>query len=100
MNDFSMHEDGIGMARTFEMEFNGRAASATGPQAGLLRGRRRAAEPRRLHRLARTCLRHRQRRRADAQRRDATRRSASSPASSVHASSRLSSTICNDRMCG
>src|SRR3954451_3461195 len=31
---FSMHEDGIGMARTFEMEFHGRAASATGPQAG------------------------------------------------------------------
>jgi NifB/MoaA-like Fe-S oxidoreductase len=32
--DFSMHEDGIGMARTFEMEFNGRAPAATGPQAG------------------------------------------------------------------
>jgi putative radical SAM enzyme (TIGR03279 family) len=32
--DFSMHEDGIGMARTFEMEFNGVAASPTGPQAG------------------------------------------------------------------
>ena len=32
--DFSMHEDGIGMARTFEMEFNGRASTATGPQAG------------------------------------------------------------------
>jgi putative radical SAM enzyme (TIGR03279 family) len=31
---FSMHEDGIGMARTFEMEFNGRAPTATGPQAG------------------------------------------------------------------
>jgi putative radical SAM enzyme (TIGR03279 family) len=31
---FSMHEDGIGMARTFEMEFHGRAASPTGPQAG------------------------------------------------------------------
>jgi NifB/MoaA-like Fe-S oxidoreductase len=31
---FSMHEDGIGMARTFEMEFHGHAASATGPQAG------------------------------------------------------------------
>jgi len=32
--EFSMHEDGIGMARTFEMEFNGRASSPTGPQAG------------------------------------------------------------------
>jgi NifB/MoaA-like Fe-S oxidoreductase len=32
--DFSMHEDGIGMARTFEMEFNGHAPTATGPQAG------------------------------------------------------------------
>ena len=32
--EFSMHEDGIGMARTFEMEFNGRAATATGPRSG------------------------------------------------------------------
>jgi NifB/MoaA-like Fe-S oxidoreductase len=32
--DFSMHEDGIGMARTFEMEFNGVASVPTGPQAG------------------------------------------------------------------
>ena len=32
--DFSMHEDGIGMARTFEMEFNGRVPESTGPQAG------------------------------------------------------------------
>ncbi|MEY2581196.1 MAG: hypothetical protein QOE09_1045 [Ilumatobacteraceae bacterium] len=32
--EFAMHEDGIGMARTFEMEFNGRASSPTGPQAG------------------------------------------------------------------
>ena len=31
---FSMHEDGIGMARTFELEFNGAAASATGVQSG------------------------------------------------------------------
>ena len=31
---FGMHEDGIGMARTFELEFNGLAASTTGPQAG------------------------------------------------------------------
>ncbi len=31
---FSMHEDGIGMARTFEMEFNGRVPEPTGPQAG------------------------------------------------------------------
>ena len=32
--EFSMHEDGIGMARTFEMEFNGRTSKPTGPQAG------------------------------------------------------------------
>ncbi|MEY2553517.1 MAG: hypothetical protein QOC57_1377 [Ilumatobacteraceae bacterium] len=32
--DFSMHEDGIGMARTFEMEFHGQALTPTGPQAG------------------------------------------------------------------
>ena len=31
---FSMHEDGIGMARTFEMEFNGSADSVTSPQRG------------------------------------------------------------------
>ncbi len=31
---FEMHEDGIGMARTFELEFNGHVAVATGPQSG------------------------------------------------------------------
>jgi len=31
---FPMHEDGIGMARTFELEFTGRAASGTGVQPG------------------------------------------------------------------
>ncbi len=31
---FNLHEDGIGMARTFEAEFNGRAATVTGPQSG------------------------------------------------------------------
>ncbi len=31
---FPMHEDGIGMARTFEIEFDGGAAGATGPQRG------------------------------------------------------------------
>lgn len=31
---FPMHEDGIGMARTFELELTGRAAAPTGPQAG------------------------------------------------------------------
>ncbi len=31
---FSMHEDGIGMARTFELEFNGAVATATGVQSG------------------------------------------------------------------
>src|SRR3954468_5096806 len=31
---FSMHEDGIGMARTFEMEFRGTVDTSTRPQAG------------------------------------------------------------------
>jgi putative radical SAM enzyme (TIGR03279 family) len=31
---FAMHEDGIGMARTFEAEFNGTAAEVTGVQRG------------------------------------------------------------------
>ena len=31
---FTMHEDGIGMARTFELEFDGRSADVTGPQRG------------------------------------------------------------------
>ena len=31
---FHMHEDGIGMARTFEMEFHGQLAQPTGPQSG------------------------------------------------------------------
>ena len=31
---FPMHEDGIGMARTFEMEMRGEVTSATGPQSG------------------------------------------------------------------
>ena len=31
---FSMHEDGIGMARTFEMEFNGLSDSATAVRSG------------------------------------------------------------------
>ena len=32
--DFAMHEDGIGMARTFEAEFSGSVDQATGPKAG------------------------------------------------------------------
>ncbi|MBI5089966.1 MAG: DUF512 domain-containing protein [Actinobacteria bacterium] len=32
--DFIMHEDGIGMARTFEREFAGLALTATGPRSG------------------------------------------------------------------
>ena len=31
---FAMHEDGIGMARTFELEFTGRTTSVTSPQPG------------------------------------------------------------------
>jgi putative radical SAM enzyme (TIGR03279 family) len=31
---FPMHEDGIGMARTFESEFDGRTDDTTGPRAG------------------------------------------------------------------
>jgi putative radical SAM enzyme (TIGR03279 family) len=32
--EFPMHEDGIGMARTFEREFRGEVTAPTGPQAG------------------------------------------------------------------
>ncbi|CAN5816585.1 DUF512 domain-containing protein [soil metagenome] len=32
--DFAMHEDGVGMARTFEAEFTGRSVEATGVTAG------------------------------------------------------------------
>ncbi|MCU1485688.1 MAG: hypothetical protein JWN67_2434, partial [Actinomycetia bacterium] len=31
---FPMHEDGIGMARTFELEFTGQSADGTGPRPG------------------------------------------------------------------
>ncbi|MBK9178290.1 MAG: DUF512 domain-containing protein [Acidimicrobiales bacterium] len=31
---FPMHEDGVGMARTFELEFTGAVTAPTGPQAG------------------------------------------------------------------
>lgn len=31
---FPMHEDGVGMVRTFEWEFTGRLSSPTGPQSG------------------------------------------------------------------
>ncbi len=31
---FPMHEDGVGMARTFELEFHGETASVTSPQPG------------------------------------------------------------------
>ncbi len=31
---FPMHEDGVGMARTFEAEFTGRSTTTTGPKAG------------------------------------------------------------------
>ena len=56
-----MHEDGIGMARTFELEFRGEADEPTGAAARLLRrGRRRAG--RRLPRAAYTGLAVRARR--------------------------------------
>ncbi len=43
---FAMHEDGVGMARTFELELFGAKADATGPAGGLLRlGRHRRAPP-------------------------------------------------------
>ena len=43
---FPMHEDGIGMARTFELEMHGLVDEATGVAAGLLRVGRRRARPR------------------------------------------------------
>ena len=46
---FPMHEDGIGMARTFELEFTGLADDATGVRRGFFAavdGRRRPADRR------------------------------------------------------
>ena len=54
-----MHEDGIGMARTFEAEFNGTAAEVTGVQRGFFAAVDAAAEPGRVHRPAFTLLHHR-----------------------------------------
>ena len=56
-----MHEDGIGMARTFELEFTGRTADATGPRRGFFAAvdgaaagcAPAAAEPGGVHRVAR-----------------------------------------------
>ncbi len=52
---FTMHEDGIGMARTFELEFTGAAAEPTGTRRGFFAavdGCRRCPEPGGLHRPA------------------------------------------------
>ena len=55
---FDMHEDGIGMARTFEMEFTGQVDVPVGPQSGFFAcGRRRAG--RRISRAAQPGRRHR-----------------------------------------
>ena len=80
---FSMHEDGIGMARTFEMEFNGRAADADRAAERLLRRRRRPPpNPAAYTGLrARVCAQRCAPLRAAAP--GATRPSASSPASSA-----------------
>jgi len=43
--DFSMHEDGIGMARTFEREFSGITLEATGPRSGFFAAVDGAANP-------------------------------------------------------
>ena len=87
---FAMHEDGIGMARTFEQEFTGRAADATGPAARLLRRRRRtgagAAGARRCRRTRPPtpgCAQPRRRRRRSCCGPAGRRRSASCPASSA-----------------
>ena len=79
---FPMHEDGIGMARTFEPSSRGRAAaSATGAAApGFFAVGRRRARPRATSRAAGRDLRRR-RRVPSRLHRAATRRSASSPAS-------------------
>ncbi len=52
---FPMHEDGIGMARTFEAEFHGRVNRVDRRPTGLLRLRRRPTQPRLLHRAPPTC---------------------------------------------
>ena len=94
---FTMHEDGIGMARTFELEFTGAADDATGVRRGFfaavdaparaVRATDLPAQPGRLHRAAvgpadvagRRCGR------------GGRRRSASCPASSAPGSSARSS---------
>ena len=51
---FAMHEDGVGMARTFELELFGDKADATGTPGGLLRlGRRLRLHRRRVRALPR-----------------------------------------------
>ena len=71
---FHMHEDGIGMARTFEAEFHGRADDGHRRPARVLRRSRRAAEPCGVHRPAarRVCP-------GSGRRRAATSRSCSGP---------------------
>ena len=48
---FPMHEDGIGMARTFELEFDGEAVTATGVRSGFFAAVD-CRQPGRLHRSA------------------------------------------------
>ncbi len=71
---FAMHEDGIGMARTFEREFHGESDEATGVRSGFFAAVDLPANP-----AAYTGLRARTRRRRSAGvavARDARRRSA------------------------
>ena len=50
--DFPMHEDGIGMARTFELEFTGHVRSGRGPEAGFFAAVDTEYEPYRAPRVA------------------------------------------------
>ncbi len=43
---FTMHEDGVGMARTFELEFEGQSGDVTGPQRGFFASADTASLPR------------------------------------------------------
>ena len=82
---FSMHEDGIGMARTFEMEFNGRAPTADRRRRpGSSRPSTRPPNPAAYTGLRRRAAAANDETHVAARAPAATRRSASSPASSAH----------------
>ena len=91
---FEMHEDGIGMARTFELEFDGVAESATGVRSGFFAAVDGPPNPTDYRTACSTAP-------ATVQvRPGATRRSGCSPARSAPGSCVRCSPRSNDRTCG